>query len=738
MPDQVLHTLEECSTVIPLISIDSLSSHSKVLDSSSETVQSGFLSPFTASPTDAATTATKASDTHKDDLIMPVIEEPRYAIQDDSVVKQGLVLCTRTAQWYAKRKSTTGELQLRKTRLRWRRFKAVLRRDKIELYHVTTTFLHTQRIAHVIHLDNTYPYKRVRLSIVSAQDCIWYLEFVHYETKSIISFHFQSANISDAQDWYMAIYYILPASPACKNPIPSFVDIHVMTDTPIQIRLPLDYMFEQKKNTLLNIRIEDIKPVIRKLLQKDAFLRNVDWKNYEFRLCWRPANVSAKREATVMTSGDQIEWLAENSELIGPQLIEQRHVLELHTSEEPTEKWKLQKRIITFDGLLINETWTKTNTQQKIKCRRSHFYVVLYGNHLFFFDGLYYYYYKRQAQRLENQRRREEQFDQKKHHNWFSATSGLLLQQRRLSIIKENKKRIYELGSESSPHFKYTSSADLVALPDPTKLVNAHLVLDLHRVTRVQPMLQKGTQHATPNTFEIHMGNNILYYEAPNTQIMLQWITLINNAIKVDYLWMNSSLSYRHHRGYDGNRRILQSGFLYVKQNFKKTFQTQYCILSKSENYDGLIMFDTLQKNPHHNTLFNCIRQPKNSEQMQQRKEMVLYQKKRVLLHLKDAYVYSGDECILDKYDYEKVEPPRFYKDGTITGGNKTSDCIFVIWQLAKRRFVPNVREYLSLFKLGHRLGNRGTCWVFKARSKQERDAWLETLHVEFGLLSKK
>lgn len=181
---------------------------------------------------------------------------------------------------------------------------------------------------------------------------------------------------------------------------------------------------------------------------------------------------------------------------------------------------------------------------------------MLYGNNLFFFDGPYYYFYKRHAQRQENQRQREEQSKQKKQHNWFSATSGLLLQQRKLMISKENKKRIYELGSQSSPHFKYTSP-ESIPLPDPTKLVNAHLVLDLHRVTRVQPMLQKGTQYATSNTFEIHIDDTVLYYEALSTQTMLQWVTLIKNMIKMDHHILNSSLSYRHYRGYDGSKSIL-------------------------------------------------------------------------------------------------------------------------------------------------------------------------------------
>ncbi|CAO3612594.1 unnamed protein product [Mucor fragilis] len=564
MPDQVLHTLEQYPTFIPLITTDSVSSHSKVITSSDdESIQAHFLSPFTAATGAVAPNATtnqinqSPSDVHKDDLIIPVREEQRH-VQKDQILKQGLVLCTRTAQWYTKKKSTTRELQLRKTRLRWRQFKAVLRPDKIELYHVTTTFLHTQRIAHVVYLNNKYPYRRVRLSLVSIQDYIWCLEFVHHKTKSIVSFHFQSASLLEAQSWYMAMYHTLPALSACKKPIPAFVDIQVMIDTPMQVRLPLDYVLKHTKDTLLNIHIQDIKPVIRSLLQKDDLLHTADWLRNDFRLCWRPIDVSNKRTSNVITSGNRIEWLAENTDLMGPQLIEQRHVLELLTSEESVDKWKSEQRIITFDSLLINKVWTKTKSQQKVKCKKSYFYVVLYGHHLFFFDRPYYYYYKRQAQRQENQRQREEQSKQKKQNNWFSATTGLLLQQRKLIISKENKKRIYQLGNQSSPHFKYASPGS-VPLPDPTKLVNAHMLLDLHRVTRVQPMLQKGTEHATSNTFEIHIDDTILYYEAPSTQIMLQWVTLISNMIKMEHLLVNSSLSYRHYRGYDGNKSILVS-----------------------------------------------------------------------------------------------------------------------------------------------------------------------------------
>lgn len=69
---------------------------------------------------------------------LPVIKFKRDST--DHVIKEGLVLCTRTAEWYTKKKTAMHEVQLRKTRLRWRQFKAVLRPNRIELYHVTVSF----------------------------------------------------------------------------------------------------------------------------------------------------------------------------------------------------------------------------------------------------------------------------------------------------------------------------------------------------------------------------------------------------------------------------------------------------------------------------------------------------------------------------------------------------------------------------------------------------------------------
>lgn len=72
--------------------------------------------------------------------VIPLTEQQfQQRYNKEAVIKQGLILCTRTEEWYTKKKTTMREVQLRKTRLRWRQFKAVLKPNRIELYHVTVS-----------------------------------------------------------------------------------------------------------------------------------------------------------------------------------------------------------------------------------------------------------------------------------------------------------------------------------------------------------------------------------------------------------------------------------------------------------------------------------------------------------------------------------------------------------------------------------------------------------------------
>ncbi|KAI8372615.1 Pleckstrin homology domain-containing protein [Choanephora cucurbitarum] len=639
---------------------------------------------------------------------IPIIETP-LAQAKDQIIREGQMLCIQTKQWYTKRHQ---ELHLRKKRLRWRQFKAVLWPDRLELYHISKVIVNLQRLAHVIYFDTKGSHHKVKLSMVSTRDFVWSLEYLHCDNKSLVAFHFQSTHLSEAQAWYMAIYHTLPAN--CKKPIPSYIDIQVIMDhtPPFPIRLPLDhlrYCYDQQHHVAFDVRLEDVRLAMCSLLKRRD---NTDWQHKTFKLCWRHASIAALVQCDQLeqfiASGTRIEWIQEEASLVGPQLIEKSHLLELHVDTAQTQ---CPKKNITFDGLL-----TQRSNQ---KSKHIFYYVILYGHHLFFFDTIYHSRFKRQDQQTT-----PKEPDNPKH--WFSATTGLLFQQRRLTISKQTQQQRtrFQLGSmESSPHFK-PNKTEWMPPPDPDRLIHAKRVLDLHQVEAAQPLLDT-------TSFEIRLKehDSTLYYEAPNTQIMLEWVTLINYAIKLDRLLLHSTVSLSHHHG-SCHKNILLSGLLYVKQNFKASFKPYYCILCKNDNDQGILLFDIMKRAK--SSLF-CLKQPLTEKQA--REERMVYEKKQILIDLENAYIYSGEECVLDQYVVDAgQEPLRYYKDGVVTGGDTTADCVFVVWQVAKRHVIPDFREYLSLLKLGHRLGNRGSCWVFKARSKQERDEWIWALHVEFGL----
>lgn len=172
------------------------------------------------------------------------------------------------------------------------------------------------------------------------------------------------------------------------------------------------------------------------------------------------------------------------------------------------------------------------------------FYGLLFGHHLFLFDGPFYSKYKKELQK-------QIQEEKKGRYHWLQVTTGLLFQQRKIVISKNsNNKTIFK----SAPLFHPKSPT--VSLPETLKLFNSHYMIDLqHQVIRAQ-LSTHHTSRGRVLEIELKEGG-ILYYEAPNTQIMLQWITMINNSIPLDHFLLFDTIAYK-------KQTILVSPFVYV------------------------------------------------------------------------------------------------------------------------------------------------------------------------------
>ncbi|RCH83645.1 hypothetical protein CU097_002606, partial [Rhizopus azygosporus] len=557
---------------------------------------------------------------------IPITRLMEGPFKKDEVLKEGLVLCTRIEQWYAKRHNGVKDIELRKTRMRWRRFYAVLRPDRLELYHAATSI---RRLAHIIYLLADPPLRPVRLSLVSPWDYIWRLE---YKCKHLVAYHFQCCQPSEAKEWYMFIYHRISnhqPHTTCKKPIPLYVDVDVRLDekqpSDVLIRIPLDYFREamyKQHHVEQNMCLRDVKSTLINLLYFDKVIPFKDSVSKEWKLFW--------------TIGNYVEEVDEADYLIGCQLIEQSHRLELRLQQKYTKKQ------VIYEGLLVHK--------EDGVC----YYTILYGNQLFFLDA--YYYTNTTTQK-----------------NWFSATTNLILKNTHLLRKKKYIKQL-NMSAPQLASLSYTSP------PDPAKLVNTKMVIELKNIKSIELC-------DASNTFAVHHKNTTLYYQAPNTQALLEWMMLINCRLRQ----INNKEVYH----FEYMDQIIHSGKLYVKKDYSRHYQPQYCILVKSVNFGGaLILFDMVKRSKF------C----KSGGE-----SLPIYEKKRALIRLEDSYVYTGDECILDQLikPDRLQEFDRYYPDGVITGSDRASDCVFIIWQVAKRHFISSFREHVSILKLGHHLGTK-------------------------------
>lgn len=198
--------------------------------------------------------------------------------------------------------------------------------------------------------------------------------------------------------------------------------------------------------------------------------------------------------------------------------------MELYIQEEEKEP-ENKKRIRNYDGILVQKVWN----EKRNKFRDRPYYALVFGHHLFLFDGPFYRKYKREL--LEETKKNMEN----KKDNWLYVTAGILFQQRKMPL---SRNKLFE----SAPVLNHKKSPTL-SLPDPLKLFNSHYMIDLqHQVVRAQV----STDSLQQSCFEIELtSKQILYYKAPNTQIMLQWINIINHSISLDRFLLFDSLSYK-------------------------------------------------------------------------------------------------------------------------------------------------------------------------------------------------
>ncbi|GAN02334.1 hypothetical protein MAM1_0020c01777 [Mucor ambiguus] len=275
---------------------------------------------------------------------------------DQHLLQQGIVLCANVL---------SAHQEIRKKALKWRKYRAVITQSGyLELYHLcvhqernllhshaatATSCIHSYlpqyrkpRFIIDLHpsIDNLLFQKkhlfrnRRRLSASAKQqkallDDTYFLSLMSPIdfSWSLISarqkFYFQTASISESQQWYQSLYACLPNK--SKQPLPAIVDLKV-PELSVCIRLPLSELIKLEEE---NIDLEKVRDSALVLLHRYGH-RPPHWNRRTTGLNWRYKNYA---DWVVRPHSDKRDD-ENNAFLIESRLVEKTHELELRYYQE--------------------------------------------------------------------------------------------------------------------------------------------------------------------------------------------------------------------------------------------------------------------------------------------------------------------------------------------------------------------------------------------------------------------
>ncbi|KAI9015843.1 hypothetical protein CLU79DRAFT_334790 [Phycomyces nitens] len=409
----------------------------------------------------------------------------------------------------------------RQMKLDWQELNAKLGSNQIELFQQTDN-----KRVHRIPLSSRHCI--AYLNMVSPQDCCWSLEIkprmsIHQGLGSSTGrYLFMARTIEQSREWYTALYRTLAFH--SKKPMPLLAQINVpLCD--VQVSLCLEII---SRNTKLDIRMGDIKRGVIHALVKQGLLE------YDFNM---PMDLYWRFES-------QEEWVQDTptkpSYLVGPQLIEQTHSLELKLRNPP-----IKELGVWFEDEVV---WLRKESQQMpIYCLQS-------GSFLFLIDL-------------------------NKALLWNTPYHGHRPRFTRFSLATYLSTR-----SSSIQHPRPNSAC---SLPNPSdfdrrlsNILNAFGAFDLSRAHNITI--------GSHRNIRIHTHDSVLELQASSDHTLREWVirlqqgsqhSTISNG-RVRYPEIDSDL-------------IWKASMLYVKRGRRSTFKQYLCVLTR---HRGLILFDKYKR----------------------------------------------------------------------------------------------------------------------------------------------
>ncbi|KAL1921099.1 uncharacterized protein VTP21DRAFT_11734 [Calcarisporiella thermophila] len=624
----------------------------------------------------------------------------------------------------------------------WREYDVVVRNKTIELYKQFG------------ELERTLPLSSYYLGINSPLDKTIALT----DSQETHLFHLQCMTL--ASDFYLLLHHLLP--PQNRKSVPNWIEVFI-PDLSVRLRLPIS-SYPSLMSGDQNLPAEHIIENVLGLLAMEPEWCEVikKWKEEKrvLSMCWRRRDRLewiAWRTMITPNSDEQCSRLSRADFLVGVHAIERSHRLEIRIANHyPTSVHMPSNRATLREPPAVEgQLWSYTDflgsklsagekiaiitrewcmfilpTSEKKSRRCSAFYMQgQQGNASFNLRWIQHCDEERDGTSDELDPEQESAWDDMK---WFTKVSGVI----DLREIDE----VY--ASSTSDHEEYDYVEELENEDIPVRLNRDHDAAD-------------------PRIFTLKLKNGIyIVLRADTSYNAIKWAIGI---YQLSLYWRRRSESdIRKHADpslqeetsnqdldsfwnwcvIGGCRPITMSGTLYRKHAHHRAFQRQMHILANG----FLVNF-------------------KETRESSGRAVPNAWWVRSEILNLRDCYVYSGRLALSDEGNWlvrkSKSRPVtmhwkewgmedmpsddgreidfdpegetkrfgRIYSDGTISL-DLPEECTFCLWVGRQRRWYSTSQLRPRVSKK-HWLGQMGKIFVFRARSRLERDKWVWALNCE-------
>ncbi|ORZ02787.1 Pleckstrin homology domain-domain-containing protein [Syncephalastrum racemosum] len=678
-------------------------------------------------------------------LSRPSIEEPGGWTSE----KEGVLLCMRTlgdkgsddqkTRYKARREARYGKLKED-----WRQMEIVLTMNSLCMYTRPLISWPKRRLEHCIDFKTA---KQLHLSLVSPLDYTFSLRFASRKASEFVTFTFQAPSMTLCQEWYLALYRLIPAT--ARRSCPLWCEVHIpLMDT--SVRLPLAVGSSSDDNIRYDITLESIRQAVLNVLEHDetwSKLVATQLDRTDLSMCW--------------TRQNRVEWVHWTTALesprrridlvVCPQHIEQTHRLELrHIQHTPdtvvTKDETALKEPQPIEGYLLRLTSFSGKPMSARGLSRRNYYFASFDQYLVYDN-----------------------------HPKNPIPQAIQEQPNSCISIIQNGPRSEHARAESERRtLLLTGAIGMVDLTEMASVRKSFRYLDYDVVggystsdsslnDSLSPVLGSQQEEPAPSRrnstevphetacFDIVMENGlILKLQAPSATTCDAWVRHLNElmiywkarkeAVRLihakhcysdtleeafrtratgegSHAWFNQvpevDTRIWSYCVFDQCRDIVKSGTMYFQPRARGTFSKKTFLLSSN---GWLLFYNTYERS-----------------QMTSQPLLTAKHTLKGILDIADCYVYSGSLSLCGRKSAEHAldkRPPRIFGDGVATS-DPDEACVFTLWKPQHRTWFSPKKKRVIQYKTSKRLlPSDGQAWHFAARSQEDKQEWVWAIRV--------